>query len=185
MFCPELGSKEALEQGARGKVWDGACTLPQSSALEWLAHPAPCPLPLCLLLSFYPANSEFTNLITNVVAVIDKLSERLKQKNAGAVEHTEQVTTNVESLIKQMLQHLDKQQLLDLFIEVGKYAQGEKVKGDQVNELFSTVGQADLSLTFEQKMNMVRQLIREDKSRIMSLLEIPQSHESKQSRFRR
>ena len=48
MFCPGLGSKEALEQGARGRVWDGACTLPQSSALEGLAPPAPCPLPLCL-----------------------------------------------------------------------------------------------------------------------------------------
>jgi len=136
-------------------------------------------------LSFHPANSEFTNLVTNVVAVVDKLSERLKQKTAGAVEHKEQITTNVESLLKQMLQHLDKQQLLDLFIEVGKYAQGEKVKGDEVNKLFYRVGQADLSLTFEQKMNMVRQLIREDKARIMILLEIPQSHESKQSRFRR
>ncbi|WP_298916395.1 hypothetical protein [uncultured Nostoc sp.] len=73
----------------------------------------------------------------------------------------------------------------DLFIEVGKYAQGEKVKGDQVNKLFYPVGKADLSLTFGQKMNMVRQLIREDKARIMILLEIPQSHESKQSRFRR
>ena len=84
-----------------------------------------------------------------------------------------------------MLQHLDKQQMSDLFIEVGKYAQGEKVKADQVNKLFYPFGQADLSLTFEQKMNMVRQLIREDKARIMILLEIPQSHESKQSRFRR
>ncbi|QFS49738.1 hypothetical protein [Nostoc sphaeroides] len=136
-------------------------------------------------LSFYPANSEFTKIVTNVVAVIDKLSERLKQKTAGAVEHKEQVTTNVESLIKQMLQHLDKQQMSDLFIEVGKYAQGEKVKGEQVNELFSRIGQADLPLTFEQRMNLVRQLIREDKARIMSLLSIPQSHESKQNKFRR
>ncbi|MHC5820144.1 MAG: MobF family relaxase [Nostoc sp.] len=154
----------------------------QSSVEEALAETLPT---VIKELSFHPANSEFTNLVTNVVAVVDKLSERLKQKTAGAVEHKEQITTNVESLLKQMLQHLDKQQLLDLFIEVGKYAQGEKVKGDQVNELFSRVGQADLSLTFEQKMNMVRQLIREDKARIMILLEIPQSHESKQSRFRR
>ena len=136
-------------------------------------------------LSFYPTNSEFTKIVINVVAVIDKLSECLKQKTAGAVEEKEQVTTNILSLLRQMLQHLDKQQMLDLFIEVGKYAQGEKVKGDQVNELFYPLGQADLSLTFEQKMNLVRQLIREDKSRIMILLEIPQSHESKQSRFRR
>lgn len=136
-------------------------------------------------LSFYPANSEFTKIVTNVVAIIDKLSECLKQKTAGAVEEKEQVTTNVESLIKEMIHHLDKQQMSDLFIEVGKYAQGEKVKGDQVNELFYRVGQADLSLTFEQKMNLVRQLIREDKARIMILLEILQSHESKQSRFRR
>ena len=131
------------------------------------------------------ANSEFTKIVTNVVAIIDKLSECLKQKTAGAVEEKEQVTTNIKSLLKQMLQHLDKQQMSDLFIEVGKYAQGEKVKADQVNKLFYPVGQADLSLTFEQKMNMVRQLIREDKARIMILLEIPQSHESKQSRFRR
>ena len=136
-------------------------------------------------LSFYAANSEFTKIVTNVVAVIDKLSECLKQKTAGVVEEKEQVTTNIKSLIKQMLQHLDKQQMSDLFIEVGKYAQGEKVKGDQVNELFSRIGQADLPLTFEQRMNLVRQLIREDKARIMSLLSIPQSHESKQSRFRR
>ena len=136
-------------------------------------------------LSFYPANSEFTKIVTNVVAIIDKLSECLKQKTAGVVEEKEQVTTNIKSLIKQMLQHLDKQQMSDLFIEVGKYAQGEKVKGDQVNELFSRIGQADLPLTFEQRMNLVRQLIREDKARIMSLLSIPQSHESKQSRFRR
>ncbi|MBN3905025.1 MAG: relaxase domain-containing protein [Nostoc sp. NMS1] len=136
-------------------------------------------------LSFYPANSEFTKIVTNVVAIIDKLSECLQQKTAGAVEEKEQVTTNIKSLLKQMLQHLDKQQMSDLFIEVGKYAQGEKVKGDQVNKLFYPVGQADLSLTFEQKMNMVRQLIREDKARIMILLEIPQSHESKQNKFRR
>lgn len=136
-------------------------------------------------LSFYPANSEFTKIVTNVVAIIDKLSECLKQKTAGAVEEKEQVTTNIKSLIRKILQHLDKQQMSDLFIEVGKYAQGKKVKGDQVNKLFYPVGKADLSLTFEQKMNMVRQLIREDKARIMILLEIPQSHESKQSRFRR
>ncbi|WP_375453242.1 hypothetical protein [uncultured Nostoc sp.] len=152
----------------------------QSSVEEALAETLPT---LIKELSFYLAKSEFTNIVTNVV--VDKLSERLQQKTAGAVEHKEQITTNGESLLKQMLQHLDKQQLLDLFIEVGKYAQGEKVKGDEVNKLFSRVGQADLSLTFEQKMNMVRQLIREDKARIMILLEIPQSHESKQSRFRR
>ena len=152
----------------------------QSSVEEALAETLPT---VIKELSFYLAKSEFTNIVTNVV--VDKLSERLQQKTAGAVEHKEQITTNVESLLKQMLQHLDKQQLLDLFIEVGKYAQGEKVKGDEVNNLFSRVGQADLSLTFEQKMNMVRQLIREDKARIMILLEIPQSHESKQSRFRR
>ncbi|MCC5633543.1 hypothetical protein LC613_39485 [Nostoc sphaeroides CHAB 2801] len=136
-------------------------------------------------LSFYAANSEFTKIVTNVVAVIDNLSECLKQKTAGVVEEKEEVTTNILLLIKKMLQHLDKQQMSDLFIEVGKYAQGEKVKGDQVNELFSRIGQADLPLTFEQRMNLVRQLIREDKARIMSLLSIPQSHESKQSRFRR
>jgi conjugative relaxase-like TrwC/TraI family protein len=134
-------------------------------------------------LSFYLAKSEFTNIVTNVV--VDKLSERLQQKTVGTVEEKEQVTTNVESLLKKMIHHLDKQQMSDLFIEVGKFAQGEKVKGDRVNELFYRVGQADLSLTFQQKMNMVRQLIREDKPRIMILLEIPQSHESKQSRFRR
>jgi ATP-dependent exoDNAse (exonuclease V) alpha subunit len=136
-------------------------------------------------LSFYSANSEITKIVTNVVAVIDKLSECLKQKTAGAVEEKEQVTTNIKSLLKQMLQHLDKQQMLDLFIEVGKYAQGEKVKGEQVNKLFYPVAQTDLSLTFEQKMNLVRQLIREDKARIMNLLSIPQSHESKQNKFRR
>ncbi|HYW21308.1 MAG TPA: MobF family relaxase [Nodularia sp. (in: cyanobacteria)] len=134
-------------------------------------------------LSFYLAKSEFTNIVTNVV--VDKLSERLQQKTVGTVEQKEQVTTNVESLIKEMIHHLDKQQMSDLFIEVGKYAQGEQVKGDQVNELFFRADKPDLSLTFEQKMNIVRQLIREDKARIMILLEIPQSHESKQSRFRR
>ncbi|MHC5917148.1 MAG: DUF3854 domain-containing protein, partial [Nostoc sp.] len=134
-------------------------------------------------LSFYLANSEFTNIVTNVI--VDKLSERLQQKTTGIVEEKEQVTTNVESLIKETIQRLDKQQMLDLFIEVGKYAQGKKVKGDRVNELFSRIGQADFPLTFEQRMNMVRQLVREDKARIMSLLSIPQSHESKQSRFRR
>jgi conjugative relaxase-like TrwC/TraI family protein len=136
-------------------------------------------------LSFYLAKSEFTNIVTNVVVVVDKLSERLQQKTAGAVEQKEQVTTNVESLLKEMIQHLDKQLLLDLFIEVGKYAQGEKVKGDRVNELFSRIDQAELTLTFDQRMNMVRQLIREDKSPIMKKLGIPQSNESKQNRFRR
>jgi hypothetical protein len=34
-------------------------------------------------------------------------------------------------------------------------------------------------------MNMVRQLIREDKSQIMKKLGIQQSNESKQNRFRR
>ena len=152
----------------------------QSSVESALAETLPT---VIKQLFFYLAISEFTNIVTNVV--VDKLSERLQQKTAGAVEEKEQATTNVESLIKQMLQHLDKQQMSDLFIEVGKYAQGEKVKGDRVNELFFRADKPDLSLTFEQKMNMVRQLIREDKARIMILLEIPQSHESKQSRFRR
>ena len=175
----------ALIQSEQGQISQLAINsivdyVEQSSVESALAETLPT---VIKELSFYLANSEFTNIVTNVI--VDKLSERLQQKTAGIVEEKEQVTTNIELLIKEMIQRLDKQQMSDLFIELGKYAQCEKVKGDQVNELFYRIGQADLPLTFEQRMNMVRQLIREDKARIMILLEIPQSHESKQSRFRR
>ena len=107
------------------------------------------------------------------------------QKSTSPPVNEEKNETNVKMLLKQTLQELDKQQMLDLFVEVGKYAKGETVTGEQVDRLLHQARQVDCPLTFEEKMNMVRELVREDKSQIMNSLGINQPNEKKQSSLSR
>ncbi|WP_245246301.1 MobF family relaxase [Nostoc sp. ATCC 53789] len=74
--------------------------------------------------------------------------------------------------LKQMIQGLDIERLAEVVMEVGKYVKGEKVTGAKVSELFTSVTTDALALTFEEKMNIVRQLIRDDKPSILKRLKI-------------
>jgi conjugative relaxase-like TrwC/TraI family protein len=90
--------------------------------------------------------------------------------------------------LKQMIQGLDIQRLAEVVMEVGKYVKGEKVTGAKVSELFTSVTTDAKVLTFEEKMNIVRQLIRDDKPSILKRLKInPQQSDDngEQIRFRR
>ncbi|MDZ8263627.1 MobF family relaxase [Nostoc sp. ChiQUE01b] len=90
--------------------------------------------------------------------------------------------------LKQMIQGLDIERLAEVVMEVGKYLKGEKVTGAKVSELFTSVTTDALALTFEEKMNIVRQLIRDDKPLILKRLKInPQQSgdNGEQIRFRR
>ncbi|WP_176727222.1 hypothetical protein, partial [Nostoc sp. KVJ20] len=95
---------------------------------------------------------------------------------------------SVKSHIKQIIHGLDIERLAALVMEVGKYVKGEKVTGAKVSELFTSVTTDALALTFEEKMNIVRQLIRDDKPSILKRLKInPQQSDDngEQIRFRR
>jgi branched-subunit amino acid transport protein AzlD len=90
--------------------------------------------------------------------------------------------------LKQMIQGLDIERLAALVMEVGKYVKGEKITGAEVSKLFTSVTTDALALTFEEKMNIVRQLIRDDKPSILKRLKInPQQSDDngEQIRFRR
>ncbi|WP_256874745.1 AAA family ATPase [Nostoc sp. C057] len=90
--------------------------------------------------------------------------------------------------LKQMIQGLDIERLAALVMEVGKYVKGEKVTGAKVSELFTSVTTDAKALTFEQKMNIVRQLIKDDKPSIMKRLGInsPSPNDNEEHlRFRR
>jgi predicted XRE-type DNA-binding protein len=93
----------------------------------------------------------------------------------------------VKSSLKQIIQGLDEERLAEVVMEVGKYIKSEFMTGEKVNELFTTVTPPNLFLTFEQKMNIVRQLIRDDKPSIMERLrtKFQQSDDDEQIRFRR
>ncbi|UKP01211.1 hypothetical protein [Nostoc sp. UHCC 0870] len=116
------------------------------------------------------------NPIHNLEPVIDKLVNRFQYQE------------NLNLMLKQEIHNLDKIALKALFMEVGKYVKGEKVTGEKVNELFCLVGQADSPLTFEQRMDTVRQLIRNDKPQLMKKLGLnsPHNHDQKSyPKFRR
>ncbi|MBD2303397.1 relaxase domain-containing protein [Nostoc sp. FACHB-87] len=111
-----------------------------------------------------------------------RLAVHLKQETINATQD------NLELHLQQMIQNLDQPKLKALFIEVGKYVKGEKFTGEQVNELFFLAGQADSPLSFEQRMNTVRQLIRDNKAQLMNKLGLNFQQENckeKHNRFRR
>ncbi|QLE59714.1 MobF family relaxase [Nostoc sp. TCL26-01] len=112
-----------------------------------------------------------TKSIHNLEPVVDKLVNRFQYQE------------NLDLMLKQKIHNLDKLALKALFIEVGKFVKGEKVTGEKVNELFCLVGQADSPLTFDQRMDTVRQLIRNDKSQLMKKLGLnsPHNHYQKNS----
>ncbi|WP_392476756.1 MobF family relaxase [Nostoc sp. C110] len=85
---------------------------------------------------------------------------------------TELLKESVQLHIKQIIQGLDIKRLAEVVMEVGKYVKGEKVTGAKVSELFTSVTTDAKVLTFEEKMNIVRQLIRDDKPSILKRLKI-------------
>nr|WP_322714913.1 MobF family relaxase [Nostoc sp. ChiSLP03a]MDZ8216200.1 MobF family relaxase [Nostoc sp. ChiSLP03a] len=114
---------------------------------------------------------------------------------SNSVEQSATESTLVKTLLaelklhlKQMIQGLDIERLAEVVMEVGKYVKGEKVTGAKVSELFTSVTTDAKVLTFEEKMNIVRQLIRDDKPSILKRLKInPQQSDDngEQIRFRR
>ncbi|MHC0067544.1 MobF family relaxase, partial [Nostoc sp. UIC 10890] len=101
---------------------------------------------------------------------------------------TELLKESVKLHIKQIIPGLDIERLAEVVMEVGKYVKGEKVTGAKVSELFTSVTTDAKALTFDQKMNIVRQLIKDDKPSIMKRLKInPQQSDDngEQIRFRR
>ncbi|WP_176727221.1 hypothetical protein, partial [Nostoc sp. KVJ20] len=95
---------------------------------------------------------------------------------------------SVKLHIKQIIHGLDIERLAALVMEVGKYVKGEKVTGAKVSELFTSVTTDAKALTFEQKMNIVRQLIKDEKPSIMKRLGInsPSPNDNEEHlRFRR
>ncbi|MBD2533007.1 relaxase/mobilization nuclease domain-containing protein [Nostoc flagelliforme FACHB-838] len=100
----------------------------------------------------------------------------------------ETLLTELKSHLKQTIQCLDIERLAEVVMEVGKYVKGEKVTGAKVSELFTSITTDALALTFEQKMNVVRQLIRDDKPSIMKRLGINSQQsddQGEQFKFRR
>ncbi|MBE9210538.1 relaxase domain-containing protein [Nostoc sp. LEGE 06077] len=130
-------------------------------------------------LSESQSNTEFTNTIKKLKPVFDKLNT-LQQKAA----EKEKLITDLRLLLKQKIQSLEKSELIPLFREIARYASCEESKGEEVKKLFSSVGQADFPLNFQQRMDLVRLLIREDKARIIKELD-PGQDNGQQRGFRR
>ncbi|MEA5604490.1 MobF family relaxase [Nostoc sp. UHCC 0252] len=133
-----------------------------------------------------------TALTTELQSHVEK---RAILSTSNSVEQSATESTLAKTLLaelklhlKQMIQGLDIERLAEVVMEVGKYVKGEKVTGAKVSELFTSVTTDAKVLTFEEKMNIVRQLIRDDKPSIMKRLKInPQQSDDngEQIRFRR
>ncbi len=142
------------------------------------------------------AKSTFNNFETALTAELQShVEKRAILSTSNSVEQSATESTLAKTLLaelklhlKQMIQGLDIERLAALVMEVGKYIKGEKVTGAKVSELFTSVTTDALALTFEEKMNIVRQLIRDDKPLILKRLKInPQQSDDngEQIRFRR
>ncbi|MBE8991716.1 MobF family relaxase [Nostoc sp. LEGE 12450] len=132
-------------------------------------------------------------------ALTTELQSHVKKRailsTSNSVEQSATESTLAKTLLaelklhlKQMIQGLDIERLAEVVMEVGKYVKGEKVTGAKVSELFTSVTTDAKVLTFEEKMNIVRQLIRDDKPLILKRLKInPQQSDDngEQIRFRR
>jgi hypothetical protein len=142
------------------------------------------------------AKSTFNNFETALTAELQShVEKRAILSTSNSVEQSATESTLAKTLLaelklhlKQMIQGLDIERLAALVMEVGKYVKGEKVTGAKVSELFTSVTTDALALNFEEKMNIVRQLIRDDKPSILKRLKInPQQSDDngEQIRFRR
>lgn len=142
------------------------------------------------------SKTTFNDFETALTADLQSHAEkRAILSTSNSVEQSATESTLAKTLLaelklhlKQMIQGLDIERLAALVMEVGKYVKGEKVTGAKVSELFTSVTTDALALTFEEKMNIVRQLIRDDKPSILKRLKInPQQSDDngEQIRFRR
>ncbi|MHC5739915.1 MAG: MobF family relaxase, partial [Nostoc sp.] len=142
------------------------------------------------------AKSTFNDFETALTAELQShVEKRAILSTSNSVEQSATESTLAKTLLaelklhlKQIIQDLDIERLAALVMEVGKYVKGEKVTGAKVSELFTSVTTDALALTFEEKMNIVRQLIRDDKPSILKRLKInPQQSDDngEQIRFRR
>lgn len=150
-------------------------------------------------LSQSQTQTEFTTALQKVLELIEKLGHDQNHSQENVQPLSSRLTTNIEVEtelskesvklhLKKMIQGLAREQLAEVVMEVGKYVKGEKVTEEKISELFASVTPVTLILTFEEKMNIVRQLIRDDKPSIMERLKInPQQSDDngEQIRFRR
>ncbi|MCC5654632.1 relaxase domain-containing protein [Nostoc sp. XA013] len=121
--------------------------------------------------------TEFTTALQKMLDLTEKWGhhQNHSQGNVQSLSievETELLKESVKLHIKQIIPGLDIERLAALVMEVGKYVKGEKVTGAKVSELFTSVTTDAKALTFEQKMNIVRQLIKDDKPSIMKRLGI-------------
>ncbi|MHC5746493.1 MAG: AAA family ATPase, partial [Nostoc sp.] len=127
--------------------------------------------------------TEFTTALQKVLELIENLEHHQNHEEENVQPLSSRLTTNIEVEtelskksvklhLKKMIQGLAREQLAEVVMEVGKYVKGEKVTGKKVSELFTSVTTDAKALSFEQKMNIVRQLIRDDKPSIMERLRI-------------
>lgn len=96
----------------------------------------------------------------------------------------EKPITDLRLLLQQKIQSLEKPELKKLFWEMVRYAQGEEFEGKEVNKLFSSVDKPDFPLNFQQRMDLVRLLVREDIKQITKRLD-PEPDNRQQRGFRR
>jgi hypothetical protein len=137
--------------------------------------------------------TEFTTALQKILDLTEKWGhhQNHSQGNVQSLSievETELLKESVKSHIKQVIHGLDIERLAALVMEVGKYVKGEKVTGAKVSELFTSVTTDAKALTFEQKMNIVRQLIKDEKPSIMKRLGInsPSPNDNEEHlRFRR
>ena len=127
--------------------------------------------------------TEFTTALQKVLELIENLEDHQNHEEENVQPLSSRLTTNIEVEtelskesvklhLKKIIQGLAREQLAEVVMEVGKYVKGEKVTGKKVSELFTSVTTDAKALSFEQKMNIVRQLIRDDKPSIMERLRI-------------
>ncbi|WP_242065112.1 MobF family relaxase [Nostoc sp. FACHB-133] len=127
--------------------------------------------------------TEFTTALQKVLELIENLEDHQNHEEENVQPLSLRLTTNIEVEtelskesvklhLKKMIQGLAREQLAEVVMEVGKYVKGEKVTEKKVSELFTSVTTDAKALSFEQKMNIVRQLIKDDKPSIMKRLGI-------------
>ncbi|MDZ8066926.1 MAG: hypothetical protein RMY64_15100 [Nostoc sp. DedQUE08] len=122
----------------------------------------------------------FNDLETALTAELQShVEKRAILSTSNSVEQSTTESTLAKTLLaelklhlKQIIQGLDIEKLAEVVMEVGKYVKGEKVTGAKVSELFTSFTTDAKALNFEQKMNIVRQLIKDDKPSIMKRLGI-------------
>jgi hypothetical protein len=115
------------------------------------------------------------NIVNPETATLEQLT--------SAIAEQQKPITDLRLLLKQTIQGLEQSELRPLFMEIARYASCKEFEGKEVNKLFSSVGKADFPLNFQQRMDLVRLSIREDKARIIKKLNT--SQDNRQHGFRR